>query len=279
MPPTRIRLVTRGDDAGSCRDANTAIRDAFEKGILRNAGVMAPGPAFEEAARMLKDLKGLCVGLHATLTDEWNESRWGPVLGAAKVPSLVMADGTFFKDTGAVWKHTPANDEVLAEVAAQLARARAAGLHIRYIDVHMGFDWFPGLRPRLHDFARAERLVFGQGFLPALPKVDGQSADPVERFIAQLEAAQAGKTYLVVTHPAYDTDQMRAMTYGDRKPGEIAHERDRDRRLSMDERILEYCRTHGVEPIRYADLTEASEGVLHGDRPPGACPLKDGLTG
>lgn len=256
MPEPRIRLVTRGDDAGSCRAANAAIREACLNGILRNVGLMVPGPAFDEAAAFLKPLKGLCLGLHATITDEWHQSRWGPVLGAAKVPSLVMDDGTFFKDTRPLWEHKPRPDldEILAELKAQLDRARSKGLDLAYMDTHMGFDWFPGLKDRLRAFARAEGLIFEPPGLAPLPDLKGEFADPVERFLARLGAAEPGKTYLIVTHPACDTDEMRALTYGQEKPGAIARERDWDRRLLTEPRVLDYCRDHQVAPLRFTDL-------------------------
>jgi len=252
----RIRLVTRGDDSGSSRAANQAVADAFRKGILRNTSLMVPGPAFTEAAGMLKDLKGLCVGLHGTVTDEWNESRWGPVLGAARVPTLVQADGTFFKDTRALWDRTPrpSNDEIVAELKAQLERARAAGLDPKYLDSHMGFDWFEGLREKMAAFAKAEGLLYQPPGLARLPDVRPAPADPVEGLMARLDRAEEGKTYLLVTHPAYDTEEMRRLTYGDRKPGEIARERDGDRRMLMDPRIVAYVRDLDVEPIRFTDL-------------------------
>jgi hypothetical protein len=43
---TRIQLVTRGDDAGSCQSANRAIGQACDSGTLRNVSVMAPGTKF-----------------------------------------------------------------------------------------------------------------------------------------------------------------------------------------------------------------------------------------
>jgi hypothetical protein len=250
----RLRLVTRGDDSGSCHSANRAIRDGFTRGILRNTSLMVPGPAFDEAARMLAGLDGLGFGLHATITDEWNESRWGPVLGAKQVPSLVMDDGTFYKSTTDLWNHKPNLDEILAELKAQLKRARSRGLAVSYIDEHMVFSWFHGLQEKLHAFAKAEGLVYGHGLLPGLPEVKGDFADPVERFIARLSAAEPGKTYLLVTHPAYADAEMRAMTYDKRAPGEIARERDCDRRLLTDPRVLDYCSCQGVQLARFADI-------------------------
>lgn len=254
MAEAQVRVVTRGDDSGSSSSANRAVRDAFSEGILRNTSLMVPGPAFEEAAEMLRQLPGICVGLHATLTDEWHQSRWGPVLDPSKVSSLVMDDGTFCRDTVELWNRGPQNDEILAELKAQLDRARSRGLDIKYMDVHMGFDWFPGLRPRMAAFAQAEGLIFAPPNLVRLPEPKGDFADPVDRMLAALAAAQPGKTYLKVTHPAYDTPEMQAMTYGNRAPGEIARQRDADRRMLMDPRVVEFCRTHNVLPIRYTEI-------------------------
>ena len=88
MSAPRIRLITRGDDSGSAITANEAIRDAFTRGILRNTSVMVPGPFFREAAEMLGPLSpALCIGLHVTLNAEWDDLRWGPLLGPERVPS------------------------------------------------------------------------------------------------------------------------------------------------------------------------------------------------
>ena len=95
MSKQRIHLVTRADDAGSCNSANVAIWNCYRRGIVLNASVMVPAPAFEEAAELLGSEEGLCVGLHVTLTSEWESVRWGPVLPAEEVSSLVDEHGCF----------------------------------------------------------------------------------------------------------------------------------------------------------------------------------------
>jgi len=249
----RMRIVTRGDDSGSCHSANKAIADAFNHGVLRNTSIMVPAPVFKEAARMYKNLEAFCIGLHATITDEWNTNRWGPVLGAEKVPSLVMKDGTFFKSTQALWDNKPDNDEILAEFKAQLEMARSEGLNIEYMDGHMGFGWFEGLEPRLQAFADAEGLVCRPKNLSRLPRIEGEFSDPVERMLATLDAAKTGKTYMIVGHPCYDSGDIQQMTYGDHLPGEIARERDWQRRMFMDERVIEYYSENDIQPIAYTE--------------------------
>lgn len=247
----KIRIVTRGDDSGSCNSANRAIADAFEKGVLRNASIMVPAPAFRAAARMYRHLDGLCIGLHGTITDEWNTHRWGPVLGKERVPSLVMGDGTFFKSTRALWDNKPDNDEIIAELKAQLELARSEGLNIEYLDTHMAFGWFEGLHPILNDFAKSEGLIYSPEGLIRLSRVEGEFSDPVEQLLARLDATEQGKTYLLVAHPCYDEGDIQQMTYGDQLPGEIAKERDWQRRMFMDQRVIEYFHKNNIDPIPY----------------------------
>ena len=85
-----IRLVVQGDDLGMCRAVNEGIALAHAEGILTQASVMAPTPWFAEGAAMARR-QGLPVGLHVTLTCEWEYLRWGPLTPG---PSLRGDDGT-----------------------------------------------------------------------------------------------------------------------------------------------------------------------------------------
>ena len=260
-----IRLLTRGDDFGSFRCADRAIKDAFQQGILRNTSLMVPAPYFAEAAQLCRELPDLCIGLHATINCEWNEVRWGPVLGAERVPSLVLADGTFFKDTVELYRLHPSHEEILAELAAQLQCARDAGVHIRYMDIHMCFDWYDGLNAQLREYAQSEGLFLSawQGNdtvempLYYLPAVEGSFTDPIEALLAQLQAidpAKDDKPYLMVTHPCYPDAEIANITCGNSQPGDIATGRNIDRQLFMDPRVTAYCAQRGIELVQYADL-------------------------
>ena len=74
-----IRLITRGDDAGSNVTANRAIRDACVDGVLRNVSVMVSCGGALDAADRLRDLDEVCIGLHATMNAEWSRVRWGAI--------------------------------------------------------------------------------------------------------------------------------------------------------------------------------------------------------
>lgn len=257
--PGPLRLITRGDDLGCNHTANVAIRDAYQQGILRNTSLMAPAPAIEDAALLVANEAGLCCGLHCTITAEWDHVRWGPVLPAEVVPSLVDAHGHFFQTTRAVAEHEPQLDEIMAELAAQLERARALGFDVRYADTHMGFGWVvDGLREAIDTWCTREGIRNAAHYGRRLPALDaaGEILDPVEGFIARLRAATAGQ-YLIVGHPAYDTPEMHELGHEGSPGDRVAAERDLQRRLFMDPRVVAYCREHDVQPIRYDEAERA----------------------
>lgn len=256
MPQGPIRLVARADDAGSCRSANEAIRQTVSEGIVRNVSVMAVGPAFEEAAEMLRGLEGVCVGLHATINAEWDEVKWPPVLPRRRVRSLVDESGCLLASPRLNHQRGADPDELLAEIEAQLGRMRAAGLNVEYFDEHMGFDWLDGVADRLAEFARRERLLRGRGTVGRLPKVSGEFDDPADELTARLAAAGPG-AYLVVAHPGLDAADMRRFGHAGLAAGEVARRRDAERRMFISAKVLACCRARGVELARYCDVLEA----------------------
>lgn len=248
----RIRLITRADDAGSFRSANLAIRHATELGICRNAGIMSPTPFIEHAYELLGSVKGLCLGLHVTMTCEWETPRWGPVLPAQKVPALVEADGTMKRNGDALHQAEAPVEQLMAETVAQLELARKIGFNIEYIDYHMGVDWLPGYGEALEDLARREGLIGGSRRRDRLPKIEAEGMDHAQRLIAQLRAAEPG-TYMAVAHPCFDDAETRAVI-GAGHHGTVGADRDSQRRMFADPAVLAACEELGVEPVRFTDL-------------------------
>ncbi|AGN00078.1 hypothetical protein L593_00615 [Salinarchaeum sp. Harcht-Bsk1] len=244
-----VRLLTRADDGGTAESANDAIRESYEEGILQNVSVMAPTPALEHAADRLAGVEGLCVGVHVTLSSEWVDPTWGPVLGAEEVPSLVTDGGRFYRSPEALFETDPDREEVLAEVSAQVDRIRDVGFDPDYADTHMliepASEWFADA---FDDLCEREDLINWWGVSP-LPGSEGIGSGP-EWLLDHLDGVDPG-TYLVVGHPAYDDDEMAEFWLPDGEPGRIATERDAQRRMFTDDRVLEYVEEHGVEPIRY----------------------------
>lgn len=261
-----IRVLFRSDDAGSSRGANEAIYQAVSEGVTRCVSVMVPGPAFGEVRRRFAGVEHLVdFGLHLTLNSEWEQhgeqepSRWGPVLGAAAVPSLVYGDGTFKRFPMENHEGGASHEEMVSEARAQLVRALEVGLPIAYMDEHMGCGWLPGLREKLRAVAHEFGVRYGEDArLGGLPKVEDTSGRPWDVLARQILQAPDGD-YLYVTHPALDDAEGLGMCMKDLPPGKVARERDDDRVMLCHPTVLSAIRKRGVELIRYRDVVPKVE--------------------
>jgi hypothetical protein len=113
----------------------------------------------------------------------------------------------------------------------------------------MGFLWVAdGLDEAFAAWCEREGLVNSRLFR-GLPRLQADG-DPVEQLIARLEVAEPGR-YVVVGHPAYDNAEMRALGHEGYPGHVIGPERDWQRRMFTDPRIIHYCRQNGVQPVRY----------------------------
>jgi predicted glycoside hydrolase/deacetylase ChbG (UPF0249 family) len=247
---TRIRLITRADDAGSNSSANYGTKECMEAGFLKNVSLMAVGSAIEEAADLFSSHKDICFGLHTCLNAEWDTVRWGSILPPKEVPSLLDSTGNFFATTRALHENRPNIDEVFRELNAQLERLQGLGFSIRYADMHMGWGWVvPNMGSLFAEWCAEKNIL---DYTPLHRDLRGfrLAEDPIPPLIQALEQAEAGQ-YAIVAHPAYDNEEMRALGHTGYEGTRVAWERERERRIYTDPRIREYCRTNGVTSIRY----------------------------
>lgn len=124
-------LIVNCDDLGMCHSANEGVYDALRSGIATSATLMVPCPWARGAAA---EYRGEDIGVHMTLTAEWELYRWGPITQA---PSLLGGDGGFPRTIEDVWDHADL-DEVRRELRAQIERAILWGFDVTHIDSHMG---------------------------------------------------------------------------------------------------------------------------------------------
>lgn len=250
-----IRLLTRGDDAASSHSANAAIRAAATAGILRNAGVMAPCYALKDAYHQLAGLEDVALGMHLTLTSEWDYPRWGPILPREKVPSLLDDEGYFYRNTNLLHETKPSLDEMMAETQAQLDLLRGMGFKIVYLDEHMGVGWPEQFGAALAEFARREGLVHRPEVSSLSPPKGAtfSAFDHAGELIASLEATDEG-TYLTVAHPCFDDAETRAIRDSRNAPGFHGKDREGQRLQFSRPDVVEYVKSRGIELIRYDQI-------------------------
>jgi predicted glycoside hydrolase/deacetylase ChbG (UPF0249 family) len=127
--PPAVRLTALGDGLGLSHAGNAAVEEAFELGVLSCATLAPVGPWLAEAAELLRDYPHWPVGLLLTLGCRAEGARWGPLAGAAAVPSLVRPTGDFWPELPA----TATEADVERELRAQAERARAWGVAPRFL--------------------------------------------------------------------------------------------------------------------------------------------------
>ncbi|MDU5143802.1 MAG: polysaccharide deacetylase family protein [Paenibacillus dendritiformis] len=130
----RTRLILNCDDFGQSPAANQAIIRLLEEDAVSSATIMPPAPAFAEAAEWCRRTGQRNVGLHLTLTSEFEGYRWSSLTGG---PSLHDVSGYLHATVEAFERSAKAPD-VKRELHAQFEAARQAGIDISHVDNHMG---------------------------------------------------------------------------------------------------------------------------------------------
>lgn len=242
-PADRVAIV-HADDIGAYQASLPAIDDLFAAGLVSSCALMAPCPWFPAAAAWARRSPAADVGVHLTLTAEYDSCRWAPISTTDPASGLIDAAGYLHRATRPLWG---AGDPAAAAVEqrAQLDRALAAGVDVTHVDSHMGASFgpaflpgymaagaagrVPNFVPRLSPGAQPEGAHVEAGDDPriafqreiearGLPLIDFFAFLPLDRHEQRVAAAKAlfdrlpaGLSY-VILHPAVDTPELRAMT-------------------------------------------------------------------
>lgn len=238
-------VIFHTDDIGMCQASLTAYQDLIEYGLISAAATMVPCPWFPATAVYCRNNQAehphIDMGVHLTLTSEWDGFRWGPLSTTDPQSGLLDKEGYFYRQSAPV-QAAAAPGAVEKEIEAQIQRALDAGIDVTHLDSHMGSLFHPKFLPAYlkmaHQFKlpalmiRADRIhenwvganlspetinslyeLEESGF-PLLDQVEGMSLDQPENRIKEatekLENLPVGISYFI-THPSCDTPELRAI--------------------------------------------------------------------
>jgi hypothetical protein len=92
-------LIVHADDLGVAHSVNDASIRAFASGLVNSGSIMIPCSWVPEIASYARANPQADLGLHLTLTSEWKNYRWGPVLSRQTAASLWMRAAIVFDRT------------------------------------------------------------------------------------------------------------------------------------------------------------------------------------
>lgn len=279
-------LLVNADDYGLCHSVNKAVESLLTEGAVSSATLMMPCGWSSEAAAWSACHPEYDVGVHLTLTSEWDAYKWGPVSSDEDVSSLVTEAGYFYK-TSQEFEENAESSQVKRELISQIERALRLGMTPTHADNHMGslyglrtgkhfmpevldvcasyglpfrlpryLNTEQGIAPKeLEEQARAiAALADAKGvvildYLVGLPfqLQDGESYDSFKSDMkALLGSLKAGVTELII-HPSHVTDELQAFHF---EPAKRGMEYD----IFRDGDIQEEMAKQGIKLIRWREL-------------------------
>jgi predicted glycoside hydrolase/deacetylase ChbG (UPF0249 family) len=274
-------VILHTDDIGMCQASLTAFIDLWEFGGISSGAIMMPCPWAKPAAEYCRTHPGVDMGVHATLTAEWNGYRWSAMSTRDPASGLMDKDGFLWQTSQETQAHaTP--EAVAAELELQVHKALDWGVDITHVDSHMGTVIHPKFIPAyiqagaqarvpvmiprgdasmfMHMGADAEAAagfaaVIAQLEEQGLPLVDGLAMLPLDQPDGQLEIAKkmlgelpAGVTHFLF-HPSADTPELRAIAPD--WPSRVANYQ-----TFMDPELKKFIKNKGIQVIGYRHLRE-----------------------
>jgi hopanoid biosynthesis associated protein HpnK len=136
------RLIVNADDFGLTSGVNRGILEAHASGIVTSATLMACGAQFAEAVALAAHAPKLSVGCHVVLVDG------SPMLETSQASSLIVNSGPRFRESVINFAMLATTgrlnqDQIEAEVTAQIQKLQAGGIHVSHLDSHKHTHMFP----------------------------------------------------------------------------------------------------------------------------------------
>jgi predicted glycoside hydrolase/deacetylase ChbG (UPF0249 family) len=274
--------IIHTDDIGMCQASVQAYSELWDFGLISSGATMIPCPWSLEAVKLCRENPDMDMGVHITLTSEWERYRWGPISTTDPASGMIDEEGFFYRSSEEVQEHGDP-EAVSVEIQTQIERALANGIKPTHMDTHMGSVASPkfipayiqmaiqfGLPPMIMRLSEEEWLQMGMGpdmaamavqmvaqleeqGIPLLDRIAtlelDQHSDPADRveYAKQvLGGLGPGLTHFII-HPSADTPELRAITPD--WPFRVA-----DFKAFQSEDLRSFVEKSGLQVIGYRDL-------------------------
>ena len=271
-------LIIHADDMGLAHSVNAACIKAFEETGVTSGSIMVPCPWSLEMTDFVKNHPGMDVGIHLTMTAEWELYKWGGVSPSDQISSLLDKNGYFFPTVEALGKSAKAG-EAEQELKAQINRVIESGIQPTHIDTHMGsvlanpelvkiyfklsdeynlpilfprtyLGWFP---PDMSKTLESKVFLLDNLFMLEPAMIAGKWIDPYKKAIEELKP---GLNEIIV-HIGYDNDELKAICKGHDDYGSAWRQKDLDLILSSEFKDL--LKKNNVILIRWGQIRDLME--------------------
>jgi len=240
-------VIIHTDDIGMCQASVNAFEDLWEFGLISSGATMVPCSWFPEAAKLCRNNTEIDLGVHLTLTSEWDSYRWGPISTRDPISGMMDKEGYFHRSSEDAQKYGDPG-AVELEITAQVERALSAGIDITHADTHMGTvgsikfipsylslvtkyhlpvmilrldkeGWIKmGFDPQTAEMAYHMVSQLEEQGLPMVDHLLGLELDKAKSLDERIDYAksvfkelQSGITHFII-HPSKDTPELRAIT-------------------------------------------------------------------
>ena len=275
-------VIIHTDDIGMCQSSVAAYADLWDVGVISSGAVMVPCSWAPSAAAYARKNPQADLGVHITITSEWDAYRWGPISSRDAATGL-MDDEGFFPHTSAGVQESATAEAVKNEMEAQIKRALSWGIVPTHIDTHMGSVAHPKFMMDYVNLALAYKLppmIFRldkEGWKKAHRSITEELAEQAAQLVLQLEEMglpmldaiasleldadpstrmdqakavfanlPSGVTHFII-HPSKETPELKAIT-----PDWAC--RVADYQTFMKTELLDYLKEIGLHVIGYRDL-------------------------
>ena len=272
-------VIIHTDDIGMCNASIQAYSDLLENGLVSSGATMVPCSWFPKVAEYCRRKSDVDMGVHLTLTSEWDNYRWAPISTGLRESGMVDEEGYFYRSTEEAQTHGDP-EAVLVELQSQIDRAFSAGIQVTHIDTHMitvahpkfvnsyiqlaikhklpflfprqdetGFKKL-GIDTETAQLAAKLALSLEERGMPLVDHAAGLDLDKPNDRLEQAKQAisdlQPGITHFII-HPSIETNELKAITPD-------WQSRVADYHTFMNDEIRKYINKAGVQIIGYKTL-------------------------